>query len=451
MADVKIYIQNFFKGNERSVKAKKNIIYSLFIKGISIAVGLAFVPLILDYLDPERYGIWLTLSSIIAWFSFFDIGLGNGLRNNLTEAIANNDHKLAKTYVSTTYAILGAVLFVIIILFLIVNPLLNWQNILNTTVVETNELAIVALIVFVFFILKFFFSLIGTILNADQRPAISNLFGPLSNLLSLIIIYILTKITKGSLINLATVLSVVPVIVLVIATFAFFIKDYRIYAPSIKNVDISKSKDLLGLGFKFFYFQISSVIFFSTTNFLIAQFSNQETVAAYNIAFKYLFMVNMIFGIILTPFWSAVTDAYVREDFIWLKNSLRKLNILSGVMVIGLVLALIISPYIYQLWIGEKLIIPFSLSLIITLYLIQQLIIAPFSTFINGLGKLKLGLFLISIKLFLFFPLAYFLGTYYGEIGIVMSMLLIQIPSLIQEPIQVFKIINNSAYGIWNK
>ncbi|WKK67572.1 lipopolysaccharide biosynthesis protein [Lutimonas zeaxanthinifaciens] len=448
---MKIYIQNFFKGNERSVKAKKNIIYSLFIKGISIAVGLAFVPLILNYLDAERYGIWLTLTSIIAWFSFFDIGLGNGLRNNLTEAIAKNDHKLAKTYVSTTYAILGVVLFVIIILFLIVNPLLNWQNLLNTTVVETNELAIVALIVFVFFILKFFFSLIGTILNADQRPAISNLFGPLSNLLSLIIIYILTKITKGSLINLATVLSVVPVIVLLIATFAFFIKDYRIYAPSIKNVDISKSKDLLGLGFKFFYFQISSVVFFSTTNFLIAQFSNQETVAAYNIAFKYLFMVNMIFGIILTPFWSAVTDAYVREDFIWLKNSLRKLNILSGVMVIGLVLALIISPYIYQLWIGEKLTIPFSLSLIITLYLIQQLIIAPFSTFINGLGKLKLGIFLISIKLFLFFPLAYFLGTYYGEIGIVMSMLLIQIPSLIQEPIQVFKIINNSANGMWNK
>ena len=445
------YMQKFFKGHERTVKAKKHILYSMGLKGVSIAVGLAFVPLILNYLDAERYGIWLTLSSIIAWFSFFDIGLGNGLRNRFTEAIAKNDHELARTYVSTTYAILGMVFSFVIIIFIVINPFLNWQKILNTTAVGTHELAIVALIVFVFFILRFFFKLIGTILMADQRPAINNAFGPLGNLLALIIIYILTKTSKGSLINLASVLSIVPVFVLVIATFFFFIKDYRKYTPSSKYVDLSKSKDLLSLGFKFFYFQIAAIVFFSTTNFLIAHFSNQETVAAYNVAYKYLFMVNMVYAIVLTPFWSAVTDAYAREDFEWLKISLKKLNLISLVMVLVLMLALFLSPWVYKFWIGEKLVIPFSMSLVITLYLIQQLIIAPFSKFINGLGKLKLGLYMITIKIIIFFPLANYLGKIYGANGIIISMFLIQIPSLIQEPIQVLKIINNKATGIWNK
>ncbi|MCD4744725.1 MAG: oligosaccharide flippase family protein [Bacteroidales bacterium] len=447
----KNYINSFFKGHSRSVKAKKNIIYSLFLKVISIIVGLVFVPLILGYLDAERYGIWLTLSSIISWFSFFDIGLGNGLRNRLTEAIAKNDTQLAKTYVSTTYAILGMIFILLIVAFLMVNHFLNWQKILNTTAIETSELAIVAKIVFVFFIFRFFFKLIGTILMADQRPAINNAFGPLGNIIALIIIFILTKTTNGSLIYLSAVLSIVPVFILILATLFFFIRDYRKYAPSYRYINLTKSKDLLGLGFKFFFIQIAAIIFFSATNFLIAQFSNQKAVAAYNVAYKYLFMVNMVYGIILTPYWSAVTDAVAKKDYTWLKNSMRKLNILSGVMTLILIGALLISPFVYKLWIGDKLTIPFSLSLIISLYLIQQVIVMPFSTFINGFGKLKLGMYILPMKIILYIPLAYFLGEKFGAFGVVLSMLLIQLTSLVIEPIHVFKLVNQKASGIWNK
>lgn len=442
---------NFFKGHSRTVKAKKNITASFGIKGISIIIGFVFVPLILGYLDAERYGIWLTLSSIIAWFSFFDIGLGNGLRNRFAEAMAAGDHELAKTYVSTTYAILGAVFLFAIILFNFVNPFLNWQIILNTTAVGGRELSIIALIVFTFFILRFFFKLIGIILMADQRPAINNAFGPIGNVVALIIIFILTKTTEGSLVLLSMTLSIVPVIVLIIATFYFFSKDYNKYKPEFKYIDFSKSKDLLGLGFKFFYTQIAAIIFYSTTNFLIAQFSNQETVASYNVAYKYLFMVNMVYFIVLTPFWSAVTDAFAKEDYVWLKNSMRKLNILSGIMILALFGALLISPFVYKLWIGDKLSIPFSLSMIITLYLIQQVIVAPFATFINGFGKLKMEIYLISVGIIIFLPMAYILGGKFGVYGIVLSIILIQLPSSIIIPIQVFKLINQKAKGIWNK
>ena len=71
------------KGHERSVKAKKNIIASFLIRGLSIGISLILVPLTINYINSARYGIWLTLSSIVAWFSFFDIGLTQGLRNNI--------------------------------------------------------------------------------------------------------------------------------------------------------------------------------------------------------------------------------------------------------------------------------------------------------------------------------------------------------------------------------
>src|SRR5512137_2137737 len=99
---INFIISQFRRGEERSVKAKKNILYAVVIKGISIAISLVLVPLTLHYVNPTQYGIWLTLSSIIAWFGFFDIGFGNGLRNKFAEAKAKGDHELARTYVSTT-------------------------------------------------------------------------------------------------------------------------------------------------------------------------------------------------------------------------------------------------------------------------------------------------------------------------------------------------------------
>ena len=56
-------------GNSRSIIVKKNIIASFFLKCISILVSLQVVPLTITYINPTKYGIWLTLSSIIAWLS----------------------------------------------------------------------------------------------------------------------------------------------------------------------------------------------------------------------------------------------------------------------------------------------------------------------------------------------------------------------------------------------
>ena len=164
------------KGHERSVNAKKNILASLIIKGCSILISLFLVPLTIHYLNPTRYGIWLTLSSIIGWLGFFDIGFGNGLRNKFAQSIAMGKHEQARVYVSTTYAILSIIIASVLILFFLINPFLDWSRILNTPGSMSGELSILALIVFVFFCLQFVLQLITTVLTANQQPAKASLF-----------------------------------------------------------------------------------------------------------------------------------------------------------------------------------------------------------------------------------------------------------------------------------
>lgn len=446
------FIKKFFtKGHERSVKAKRQFAYSFVVKGLSIVVGLAFVPLLLKVLDAERYGIWLTISSIITWFTFFDIGLGNGLRNKLAEAIATGKVELARVYISTTYAILGIVCAGLLVIFNVVIPFINWQSVLNTSYVENQELVVVALIVFNFFVIGFLLKLIGSVLLAHQRPAVSNAFGPTGNLLSFLIINGIVLLAKGSMVTVALVMSVSPVVVLLVATVFLYSRDYATLRPSLSHVDFSHAKDLFGLGVKFFFMQVVAVILFSMTNILIAQFSSQKMVAAYNVAYKYFSVAIMGYTILLSPMWSAVTDAYHKHDYKWLKNTMKTLNMLSIVVGSGILLMLVVSTYVFEAWVGDKVDIPFALSTAIAIYLIILAVEAPLSNFINGVGKLRVMLALYVVQLSIFLPLAYYLGTKFGAVGIVSSMIVVQLPPLFFQFRQVHLLLNQKATGIWNK
>src|SRR3954447_21221750 len=104
------YLSGFVnKGHQRSVKAKKNIVTSFLIKGVSIAISFLLVPMTIHYVNASQYGIWLALSSIITWMSFFDIGFTQGLRNKFGEAKAQGNVQLARIYISTTYYYLAII------------------------------------------------------------------------------------------------------------------------------------------------------------------------------------------------------------------------------------------------------------------------------------------------------------------------------------------------------
>jgi len=139
------------RGHDRSVNIKKNILGLFVIRGLSIAISFILVPLTIHYINPTRYGIWLTLSSIIGWFGFFDIGFGNGLRNRFAEAITKGEDELARIYISTTYAILSLIITVLLVTFFCINPFINWTKILNAHAGMGRELGLLDLIVFTFF------------------------------------------------------------------------------------------------------------------------------------------------------------------------------------------------------------------------------------------------------------------------------------------------------------
>ncbi len=450
----KDFIINFFnKGHERSVKAKKNIALSLSYKGISILINLLLVPLTLNYLDKEQYGIWITISSIVIWFSFFDIGLGNGLRNKLAESLSDKDYELSRKYVSTTYFLVSIIFIFIIVLFIFINPYINWAKILNTQTLTNQHLITITYWVFIPFFLKFIFMLIGNVLYADQRPSVNNLFNPLTNVISIISIFILLKTTTSSLLYVSISLSLSQLIVPVFFNIYFFRRDYKRLRPKIEYIDTSLIKELFSLGVKFFIIQISVVILFSATNIIIAQIDSQEMVADYYIAHKYFFTLTMLFSIVMTPFWSAITEAQAKKDFKWIRNSLKILNLISLFFVFCTFLLFLFSKFFFGIWLGDGYYIDERIVLLVFLINLNQIIKQPFNTLINGTGKIQLH-FIHSITIIiLFIPLAIVFGNFFklGVQGVLYVSLILNVIGTILWIIQTNKILNQKASGIWNK
>ncbi len=442
----------FSNGAERSKEAVRNIAVSMVTKGVSIIISFLIVPLTIDYVNPTTYGVWLTLSSIIGWISYLNLGLGNGFRNRFAEAKAKGDTYAAKQYVSTTYFAITCLVVLLMAVLLVTNNFLDWSAILRIDSSYSEELKRVFVIVCVFFCLTMVVNTFDSLLLADQKPGLSSIVHVLGQLFSLIVIFILTKTTIGNLTKLAFAYSSIPCItMLLISIIAFAFSDYKRYAPSINTTSPKLIGNILNIGIQFFFIYICLILIFQIINLVIARELGPDAVTQYNIAYKYFHLLYMVMVIIITPFWSAFTDAYTQKDYKWMKSTLHKLELCSMCAIGAGAFLLAISPVFFKFWVGESVHVPFFLSVTVLLYMLTQSIAAVYMQLINGIGTIRLQLIIYIVFAVISWPMTTLSCRLFGVYGASLVPIVVYIVQAVFGRIQLKMLLNNSATGIWNK
>jgi O-antigen/teichoic acid export membrane protein len=248
-------------------------------------------------------------------------------------------------------------------------------------------------------------------------------------------------------------LGVAPTLVIILANIYFFKTKYRDYIPSLKFVKTKYAKDIMTLGIKFFVLQIAAIVQYQTILFLIAHYFDPLQVTSYNIAYKYFGILQMGFMILITPLWSGVTDAYNSGDIAWIRNAVKKyLYVLIPFIVIGF-FTLIVAKPIYDLWLGENIVIvPFTISLLCYIFIATTLYATIFVFVINGIGALQLQFYSSIITSIGFIVLALLLikRFHFGVESILISSIVSNIFGFIIAPIQYYQIIvKRKQTGIW--
>lgn len=436
------YSKTFFaNGNARTIAMKRNVLYMLLIKGCSIFLGMFTVPLTLGYVNNETYGLWLTISSMISWMSYFDIGINNGLKNNLAAAFAKNDFELGKRLVSTTYAVLILIFIPIMVVLLFVVQFIDLDSILNISSGSVRGLRLTVCITISYFCIQFILSTLNVILLADQKPADSSFRILCTQLFSIIIIYLLTLTTKGNLVYLCLASTFAPLLILFLFNVVLFSGRYKKIAPNIKYINFSLVPTLMNLGINFFIIQIAVLIQFQLTNFLIMRYYGPSDVTEYNVAQKYLSMLFMVWNIIITPLWVATTDAFVREDFIWIRNALKKYLKLTLVFLSLGILMFFVSPLFFKLWLHDTVMVSKGLSFWLLVYYFVQIFASVFVIVLNGCGVLKTQTITSIISPFVFLLVFFLLKGYgVGFYSVLIASIVANFNGIVIAPIQCLQL-----------
>ena len=444
-------ISLFQKTDSRSQNVRNNIIASLLLKGISIAVSFILIPLTLGYVSSGTYGIWLTISSMALWLGFLDIGFSQSLKNKLAEAIALNKWTKARKYVSTAYVVMAGIFIPTCLILLSIIQYINWAKLLNVALCYNEEIKTSICIVAIFFCMQMIFGVITSTLAAMQKVAFSQSFYVIANCIIFLVIILLKENVPPSLVLLSFTLSSIPVLVTAIASIILYKTQLKRLSPSIRFIDIRYIKNIFNLGYKFFILQMQFLVTNQMTNFLISHVSSPESVTSFNIAYKYIGIVSMFFIIITDPLWPAFTNAYTQKDYIWMNKVYSKMATLRNLLELSIIILVVISPFVYQIWIGDKASIPLEMTIAVSIYYMTQIWTLLNIMLINGIGTIKLQTYFAIGVSIIHIPLSLLLGRYINELGVLTSLILLSLVYAIFSSIQIKKVLSQKASGIWNK
>lgn len=444
---IRIKFLDFFMKNNlsRTSNLKNQIGLSFIFKLLAIGFNFLLVPVTLKYLGKEQYGIWMTILTILSWISFCDMGIGNGMRNKVTESLAMNDYTGVKKYVSSAYVAIGFFVTVLYIVISICSSFVDWQRIFNVTSIDNQSLNQIILLSFFILFINFLLSLINQVINAYQQSSMTAANQILANGIALFATCILLYSTDGSILLVAAVYGLSLIIANIVTSWIFYNRRSEA-KPSFHFFEWKRVQEITGLSIKFFIIQLAAMVFFAKDNVIITQVLGPEYVTTYSVVFKLFSVVTFAQGIILAPLWSAYTDAYAQNDFEWINRTVQKMKKLMIIIVVAVIVICLITPSILYYWLGSTEGVELSFVWLMGIFVIISAWNNTYAAFLNGTGKLRLTLLLVPILTVINIPLAVFMTKLYGLNGILFSTIICMIPGAILQPIQYLIIIRKRNF-----
>jgi len=430
--------------NRKNDILKKNIVFTFFYKLISIVFIYLTVPLLIESIGIDQYGVWITIFSIFGWIYFLDLGIGNGLKNKLTIALLNKKNIInANQYIATSYM---GLTFVAVIFFIIFSAIIYFFNLSSLLNIQLEEWYVKTLffITLLSFIFVFILSLYKQFFFALQKASLVDFSMMIYNIIVFLLLYFFIHYFKLSLISLAIIYGASNILICIIFTYIFF-KTEKQLLFSLKNIKMRKVKELSGLSINFFIIQICILIILATDNILNITLLGPTEVTSYNNVYKLFQIFLIISTAIQSPLWSLYTDAYHNNEIKWIKKTIIRLNYLIIPLILAVATVIYLAPKILALWINKFIFYDPKLILFMGLFVIIRVYGEIYTTFLNGIGKIKLQVYVSIIAAIINIPLSIIFVKYFnlGNSGIILATLFSMSLYAITMPFQSYKLLKS--------
>lgn len=405
-----------------------NLSWSLIIKVAALLIGLLLYPLYVKYFGNKTeiaasngelttfgtvgLGAWLVILQILSWILTFDIGIGNGLKNKVVEAVNQNRRHDLKKYISCSYI---SNLIIISLLLLVGLPLLfsidfNSALKISTTVISPKILKTAFALAFVSICLEFFFKIVLNIYQALQMQVVASITPLISTLLLLAYVSIVRiEDVNSALLSISAYYIFSVNFPLIILTIILFSKRFRDCIPSIKEWSFSYAKSIISLGGVYFLIQIFLLVINSTNKLIISNVYGPSFVANYEPYSKIFSAICAVGSAISLPIWTLTIRADVKKDYGWMKKMEKAMFALSVLFALGSFFAAAVLQILFNIWLKDETILVDYIKAFLFAFWASASICSYFVTaFSNGFKFLKPQIIVFGVGALIKLPIFMF-------------------------------------------
>jgi O-antigen/teichoic acid export membrane protein len=386
------------RGAERNRRAAITGGTAFLARVVQISTSLITIPLTIHYLGNERFGLWMTISSVLAMANFADFGIGNGVLNTVADAFGKSDFDRIRAAISSGFAVLGAVSFLLLAVFASTFFWLSWADVFRVASAQARTEAAPALMVFAFcFALNIPLDLVQRAQLGLQQGFRMNLWQVCGSLAGLAGVIAGIRAHAG-LPFLVAALAGAPVAATALNTFHFFVISRPDLRPRRQFVSRDAISRIVTIGTMFFVLQLVAAVAFSADNIIIARSLGASSVPGYSIPQRMFSLISIMVVMLVTPLWPAYGEAISRGDIPWVRRTLRRsLVLVFGCAATASLTMLLIAHRLLAWWIGPRISPPFVLLLGLAIWTIVDCCGNTIAMFLNGASIMRFQIIVASI------------------------------------------------------
>lgn len=407
---------------------------NLLSKGSAMIVLIISIPLTLPYLGQERFGTWMTLTSLTVVFSFFDFGIGSVLLNAVARKSGRDCHRKSLAIIVTNGIVLlsaiSIVLFFclnILIFFIKKNTyILDYINFQKSEEVFQSLFAFSAIIC-----INITVSATNKIYLGMQQGYISYLFNTLANSASILIL-ITAPIMKYNIPELVAITFGIQIITSLFLLARMYFNQV-IQFNLVRTAHFRKiSAHMFRSGSVFFALQFAAVIGWGSDLLLISSLLGPSYAAAFVVAQRLFQFVSQPISLVLQPLWATYAEASVLGDRSYIRTTLFYSSAVTfGIALIVSTVLFIFHEFILELWIGNEMIVPTLMVLGFAIWTVLESCGIALAMFLNGTAIMRPQLIVTGLFCLITVPLKIFALLNYGLSSVIYATITAYILSVI--------------------
>jgi O-antigen/teichoic acid export membrane protein len=418
--------------SERALSVFKGLLSAVGSKILLAATTLVTLPIAVRYLGAERYGVWVTTTTVTSWIAMLDLGVAATLTNSISTAFAANDKHLAARQTTNALAITLVVVGVLGIFSGIAWANLDWVRLLNVSAqVSPWEVKTTVEIALGLVLLAPACTLGGKILSGYQQTHLYNLVttgGALASFAGLIVGVLLHF--KMPMLFLCFSGTVTACGVAALIWVLFFFKPWL--RPRLSYINLAEMRGLIRDGAPLFLIQIACIVVFGTDNLVVSHYLGADQVTPYSVTLRLVTYAQFLPMFLFPSLWPAYAEADARGDYRWIRRTFILTMLGSLTTMLGLLTVFVLfGKTIIRLWAGSAAVPAESLLIAMSIWTLISALTGVQSCLLSAVGRARtqgiVSLASAVLNIILSIYLVQRIGSIGAVIGTIASYLLVVI------------------------